>query len=73
MTIDQALVEWNSRSRRMGCVSASEWFSKRVSGFYSERLVRYTKEGDLFEHCVATNGSIRVDLTPHLDAPEEAA
>ena len=30
----------------MGCVSASQWFTKRVPGFYSERLNRYTKDGD---------------------------
>jgi len=54
----------------MGCVSASQWFTKRVPGFYSERLNRYTKDGDFFQHVVATDGIIRIDLSPYADKPD---
>ena len=71
MTIDEAIKEWKSKKRRMGCVNASEWFCKRVKGFKTERLHRYTEEGDYFGHVVATDGIIRIDLTPQLDSPDE--
>ena len=71
MTIDQAVTEWQSKQRRMGCVSATEWFCKRVPGFRPEWLDRYTKEGDYFGHTVATNGLIRIDLAPYADAPDD--
>lgn len=65
-TIDTAIAEWSSKNRRMGCVSASQWFCHRVEGFYPVRLDR----GD-WEHVVATNGQVVIDLVPHLDSPEE--
>lgn len=70
MNIDECLAEWQSKKRRMGCVSATEWFCKRVEGFYPERLNRYTKDGEVFQHEVATNGIIRIDLAPYSDAPK---
>ena len=33
MNTVKALNEWNSKKRRMGCVSATNWFCKRVDGF----------------------------------------
>ena len=51
----------------MGCVAATNFFCKRVSGFYPERITRYTPTGEIFEHVVATNGSIRIDLAPYAD------
>lgn len=72
MTIDECIAEWNSKPRRMGCVSASEFLCKRVSGFHPERLSRFTTDGSCYEHVVATNGAIRIDLTPHLDSPNES-
>lgn len=71
MDIQAALDEWQSKKRRMGCVSAAEWFCVRVSGFYPERLDRYTSQGELYQHVVATNGRVRVDLTPYADRPSE--
>lgn len=71
MTIDEALKEWQSKKRHMGCVNATDWFCKRVKGFYPERLPRYTKEGDYFEHVIATNGFIRIDLSPYADKARE--
>lgn len=71
MTIEQALKEWKSKKRRMGCVSAAEWFCKRVPGFHHEHLHRWTENGEYFGHSVATDGNIRIDLTPHLDSPRE--
>lgn len=67
MNIDQAINEWKSKTRRMGCVSASSWFCKRVSGFQPERLIRYNQKGECFSHVVATNGMIRIDLSPYAD------
>ncbi len=69
MTIDEALAEWRSKKRRMGCVAATNWFCKRVAGFRPERLTRYTEHGEVFEHVVATDGMIRVDLAPYADGP----
>ena len=71
MTIDDALIEWYSKTRRMGCVSATKWFFKRVSGFKPERLTRYTKNGEIFQHVMATNGLIRIDLSLYADNPRE--
>ena len=42
MTIDEAIKEWESKKRHMGCNSAADWFCKRVKGFYPEHLIRYT-------------------------------
>lgn len=72
MTIDQAIAEWQSKNRRMGCVAATNWFCKRVKGFQPERLTRYTPEGEIFQHVVATNGQVRIDLAPYADAPSPA-
>lgn len=69
--IDEAIKEWKSKKRRMGCVSASEWFCKRVDGFYLERITRYTKDGFPFDHVVVTDGLIRIDLAPYSDKPKD--
>jgi len=68
-TIDDAISEWKSKNRRMGCVAATDWFCKRVPSFYPERLTRYTKRGELFQHVIATDGTIRIDLAPYQDRP----
>ena len=71
MTISDAVQEWESKSHRMGCVAAAKWFCKRVKGFRPARVRRYTKGGNEYGHVVAFNGTIVVDLTPHLDLPED--
>jgi len=71
MTIDKVLSEWQSKTRRMGCVAAANFFCRRVPGWKPERLERYTRNGDYFEHVVVTNGSIRIDLSPYADKPRE--
>lgn len=71
MNIDEAIKEWKSKKRRRGCVSASKWLCKQVPGFYTESLDRYTPDGEYFRHVVASDGFIRIDLTPHKDVPEE--
>ena len=71
MTLAQVFQKWNSKARRMGCVAATDWFCKRVRGFYPERLTRYTKDGEVFQHVVATDGKIRIDLAPYADAPRD--
>jgi hypothetical protein len=71
MTIDDALKEWQSKKRRMGCVAGADWFCKRVKGFWPERLDRYTEDGYLFQHVMATNGLVRIDFTPYADAPKK--
>jgi len=55
----------------MGCVSATEWFCKRVPSFRPETLDQYTAEGDYFRHVVATDGVIRIDLAPYAEHHEE--
>lgn len=71
MKIDEALSEWASKNRRMGCVAAADWFCNKVPGFKPERITRYTSEGDIFQHVVATDGAVRIDLAPYSDAPRE--
>jgi hypothetical protein len=71
MTIEKALAEWYTKKRRMGCMAATDWFCKRVSGFESLELDRYTKTGEYFGHTVATNGTIIIDLSPYADLPRD--
>lgn len=71
MTIDAAVREWERGTRYMGCVSAADWFCRRVPGFRPERLTRFTEDGDLFQHVVCTNGRIRIDLSPYNDHPRK--
>ena len=67
MTISQAITEWKSKKRKMGCVAATNFFCKRVKGFYPKRLDRYTQNGDVYQHVIATDGFIYVDLAPYAD------
>lgn len=66
-SIDLVLAEWCSKSRVMGCVSATDWFCKRIPEFHPERLTRYTATGEIFQHVVASNGRVRIDLAPYAD------
>jgi len=68
-TIDQAIEEWETANRRMGCVAATRWFCSRVQGFTPLRLTRYTKEGEIFQHVVATDGKVIIDIAPYADHP----
>lgn len=67
--LNSVLKEWQSKTRRMGCVSAAKWFCRRVPSFKPERVKRYTKDGEVFEHVVCTDGIIRIDLAPYADQP----
>jgi hypothetical protein len=71
--VGKAIEEWLSSNRRMECVSATNWFLNRVNGFHQERLPRYTKNGEYFEHVVAESddGRIRIDLSPYADKPRQ--
>lgn len=71
MTIDGVIREWRSKPRRMGCVAATAWFCKRMTGFTPERITRWTEHGEPFQHVVATDGVIRIDLVPSKDAPRQ--
>lgn len=71
MIFEQALKEWKSKKRRMGCVAATYWFCQRVNKFYPLRLTRYTREGKVFQHMVATDGMVHVDFAPYSDKPSE--
>ena len=71
MTITDAVKEWKTKQRRMGCVSATNWFCHRVTGFAPERLTRFTEQGEVFQHVVATDGIIRIDLAPSFDSPTD--
>ena len=70
MTIDEAIKEWKEKKRRMGCVSATQWLVDRCQSFKAERLTRFTEDREVFEHVIATDGVIRIDLAPYSDAPE---
>lgn len=70
MPIDDAIRDWKSAKRRMGCVAATDWLCKRVKGFSPIRLTRYTKDGDVFQHVVATDGFVVIDLAPYADRPK---
>lgn len=70
MTIDDAITEWLSKKRISGCNTATRFLCRRVKGFTAERLTRYTKDGEVFQHVVASNGKIRIDLAPHTDRPD---
>ncbi len=55
-------------------MSAANWFCRRVPGFEPLRLRRYLpggtdENGMLWEHVVATNGRIIIDLAPYSDRP----
>lgn len=65
MSVSKALTEWSSKKRRMGCVSASKWFCKRVRGFYSKRLKLFNSKGEYYEHVVVSNGIIEIDICPY--------
>lgn len=54
-------------------MAATDWFCRRVPGFYPERLNRFTVEGELFQHVVATDGFVRIDLAPYADKPKSLA
>ena len=71
VTIDDAVSEWASKRRTMGCVSAATWFCRRVPGFSPKRLARHTQDGEIYEHVVATNGSIIIDISPYNDHPSD--
>jgi hypothetical protein len=68
--LNKVLIEWQSKTRRMGCVNATNWLCRRVSIFSPLRLTRYTKDGEPFEHVVASNGRITIDLAPYADRPK---
>lgn len=75
-SIGAALTEWESKRRRMGCVAATDWFCRRVDGFYPLRLRRYMEggtdaDGNFWEHVVATDGCVAIDLAPYADRPRE--
>ena len=69
MQIEDALIEWKSKRRRMGCVSATNWFCARVPEFYPLELTEYTKGGDQYGHTVATDGLVIIDVAPYNDLP----
>ena len=74
MTLNQALRKWQSNKlyRKYGCRQATKWLCKRVKGFRPLTLRRYLpngndKNGNFWEHTVATNDLILIDLVPHCD------
>ena len=69
--IAQVIAEFKSKRRRMGCVSATAWFCKRVPGFRPLRLTRKLKNGEIYQHVVATDGKQIVDLAAYADKPRD--
>jgi hypothetical protein len=70
LSVAECLREWESKRRPMGCVSASDFVCVRVPGFRPLRLQRQREDGIYWEHVVATNEKIIVDLVPHMDIPD---
>lgn len=68
INLDAVIIEWQSKSRRMGCVSAANWLCKRRPDFIPKRLRRYTETGEIYEHVVCTNGHVVIDLASYADA-----
>jgi len=78
MRIEDALKEWQSKKRRMGCVSAARWFCKRVKGFVPIRKRFYYQNGNdknglFWEHIIAYNGLIEIDISPYARVVKEYA
>lgn len=69
MTLDACIKEWRSKKRRVGCVGAANFVVKRVKGFKAKRVTRWTKQGVCWQHVVATDGEIVIDLLPAADSP----
>lgn len=60
----------------MGCVAATDWLCMRVPEFKPLRKRMYLpggtdKNGLLWEHVVATNGKIIIDLAPYADRSKQ--
>ena len=70
LLINRTINEWNSKNRKMGCVAATNWFCRRVPSFTPLRIEGYTRSGDVFQHVVASNGKVIVDLVPELNSPD---
>lgn len=70
MTLDKVMAEWKSKHRRMGCVAATDFICKRLPSFKPLRLTRYTENGEIYQHVVASDGIIVIDLAPYADAPK---
>lgn len=70
MTLEEAIAEWRSKPRRAGCVAATKFLTSRVPGWYPARITRFTKDGDTYDHVVATDGFIVIDLAPYADKPK---
>jgi hypothetical protein len=68
--VEAATKEWNRCKRRMGCVSATDWFCKRVPGFHPLRLTRKLPNGEIYQHVVATDGKRTFDLAKYADRPD---
>lgn len=71
MTLEDCILEWKSKKRRMGCVSAADFLCSRVKGFHPKRLTKYTDTGEIYEHVIATDGVVFVDLAPWNDTWRE--
>lgn len=69
MTIEEAICEWEQKNRRMGCVSATNWFCGRVPGFFPLRKTYYTSTGEVYQHVVAFNGVVEIDIAPENNRP----
>ena len=67
MTVEECLAEWMSKKRSMGCVMAAEFICSRVPGFYPVRLNRDRQDGIHWQHVVASNDEVVVDLSPAMD------
>lgn len=60
MTLDEVLLEWNSKNRRMGCVAAARFVCERLPEFRPKRVRRYLPNGEFYEH-----------VAPYSDAPSD--
>ena len=68
-TLNSVIKDWKAKKRRMGCLAATKWLCKRIPGWKPIRLQHYNEDGELYEHVVATNGSVHIDLAPYANRP----
>jgi len=76
VAVDELLLEWKSKTRRMGCVAAAEWFCRRNGNFRPLRKRYYMQGGTdnnglFWEHVVITDGFIEIDTNIYNNKPKD--
>lgn len=75
-SLDDTIEEWESKTRSMGCVAATNWFCSKHKTFKPLRKRFYypggtDSNGKFWEHVVATDGKIEIDMSPYNNQSSE--